>query len=82
MNETKSEEQIAERQALAAEIRAALGRAGKPQRELADMLGWPPKRLSTRMQGQQPFTLEEVQKIADHLGLTLYDLLPKTHAHR
>lgn len=55
-------------------VRAEMGRQSKKLNELVKPLGlsWPT--VSGRLNGHKPFTLDEIAKIADFLGITVDDI--------
>lgn len=55
-------------------VRAEMGRQKKKLNELVAPLGlsWPT--VSGRLNGHKPFTLDEIAKIADFLGITVEDI--------
>jgi len=57
------------RQAVAAEVRAALARDGRRQADLAREVGISRAALSRKMRGETPFYVEEVVSIASVLGI-------------
>lgn len=61
---------------VAAEIRAWLGRLDVRPAELARRMGENDQWLSTRLKGRTPINLNELQRIATALGLSVLDLLP------
>ncbi|WP_422751377.1 helix-turn-helix domain-containing protein [Micromonospora sp. WMMD1219] len=63
-------------EAVAEEIRVLLTRRRMSGRKLAQMLGVSPSWVSYRLTGQQPIDLNDLQRIADVLGVTVIDLLP------
>lgn len=60
------------------EIKVAMVRAGVTGRELARRLGTSQTWVSTRLNGTTPLDLNELQRIADALGVTVIDLLTPT----
>ena len=60
---------------VAANIRAEAARRRKTQAQLAEAAGLSQFAISRRMREEFPFTLDEVQAIADFLGVPLSDLL-------
>lgn len=44
--------------------------------KLAQQLGWSQPYMARRMSGAQTFDLDDLEQIADALGVTIYDLLP------
>lgn len=63
------------RQAVAAEVRAAQGRKGWTQAELAAASGVSTASLSRKMRGQRSFTVEEMVAIATALDIDAGALL-------
>jgi transcriptional regulator with XRE-family HTH domain len=64
-------------------IRAELGLQGQTQRSLAKALGWTEAKLSRRITGDVPWTVEEVELIASALDIPRSQLLdPPLHQHR
>lgn len=63
------------RQALAAEIRAAIARVGRKQNAIADATGISPASLSRKLRGETAFYAEEVVAIADAIGVDAGALL-------
>lgn len=61
---------------VAAEIRAWMGRLDVRQSELARRMGENDQWMSTRLKGRTPIDLNELQRIAHALGLSVLDLLP------
>lgn len=59
----------------AAGIRYRLYLLSKSQRWLAKQLGWGVSRLAHRLAGKPVFDVEELDKIADALGVSLEELL-------
>lgn len=60
------------------EIKVAMVRNGVTGRELARRLGASQTWVSTRLTGATPLDLNELQRIADALGVPLLDLLPQS----
>jgi transcriptional regulator with XRE-family HTH domain len=54
---------------VAAEVRAALARQGKRQRYAAEVLGISQQAMSRRMNGEIPFDVAELHKLADALAV-------------
>ena len=54
---------------LAGEIRAELARRDITQSDFAKKLGWSPAYLSRRMSGEVPFDADEIDQIAEWLGI-------------
>lgn len=69
---------------VAAEVRAELGRQGMSQQKLADRLGWTQVRLSRRLSTGEtspvPFSVGELQNVADALGVPVTTFLPAPSA--
>lgn len=57
------------RPSVAAEIRAAMGRANITQSQLADRITLSPHRLSQRLNGKAPFTLDQLIEIGEALDV-------------
>lgn len=62
---------------VAEEIRASLGRQRISKAELGRRLGVSEVWVGRRLNGQLPIGLDELQKIADAIGVNVLDLLPK-----
>jgi hypothetical protein len=56
-------------------IRAEMGRQGKKFYELTTPLGFSYPTVSSRLNGHTYFTLDEIEKVAAFLGMTVEDLL-------
>lgn len=70
-----------QRSAIAAEVRAALARHRKTQRDLAEVLGVPQSSVWLRLQGRRSFHAEEIAAISKWLAEPLARLMPtKEHA--
>jgi hypothetical protein len=61
---------------VAAEIRAWMGRLDVRQSELARRLGETDQWMSMRLKGRTPIDLNELQRVATALGLSVLDLMP------
>lgn len=61
--------------AAAAAVREALRARGIRQHTAADVLGLSQPALSDRLRGRTPFTLADLDRLADHLGVTVAELL-------
>lgn len=61
---------------VAAEIRAWMGRLDVRQSELARRMGENDQWMSMRLKGRTPIDLNELQRIATALGLSVLDLMP------
>ena len=66
--------------AVAKEIRVLLLRRDMRQTELAANLGVNEMWLSRRLRGAQPLDLNDLQRIADALGVEVADLFPRNDA--
>lgn len=62
--------------AVAAEIRAQLGRQNRTQAWLSEQTGIGAPSLSRRLKGHLPFSLDELDQIAAALDVPLRTLLP------
>jgi transcriptional regulator with XRE-family HTH domain len=62
---------------VAAEIRAWLGRLDLRPAELARRLGENDQWMSSRLKGRTPINVNDLQRVADALGLSVVDLLPQ-----
>lgn len=67
---------------VAGEIRAELGRRHQTQRDLARALGWTEVRLGRRLNGQVPWSIEDVELIASILDVPRSQLLDPPLQHR
>lgn len=63
---------------VAAEIRAVMGRQMVRQSQLARLLGENDTWMSMRLRGLVPINLNELERIADALGVDVVDLLPRS----
>lgn len=63
------------RGAAAAEVRAAVARAGITYQDLASQVGMPPAILSRKLNGSSPLGIEELVAIARALGVRPSDLI-------
>lgn len=61
---------------VAAEIRAWMGRLNVRQSELARRMGESDQWMSMRLKGRTPIDLNELQRIANALGIQAVELLP------
>lgn len=61
---------------VAAEIRAWLGRLDVRPSELARRMGENDQWMSTRLKGRTPINVNDLQRFADALGVTVIQLLP------
>ena len=66
---------LAGREAVAAEIRALLGRRRIRQSQLARGVGMSTTALSRRLAGVHPFDIDELQRIASYLGVPVTALV-------
>lgn len=60
---------------VASAVREAMTRQGVTGVALAEATGIPHVTLSRRLRGHTPFTIAELAPIAEHLGVTLSDLV-------
>ena len=60
---------------VAGEIRAELGRRKISQQELAGRVGWAGSQLSRRLSGIVPFSTDDIDRIADALGVSRDQLM-------
>ncbi len=60
---------------VAGTVRAAMGNSGMSQVALSEATGISRTTLSRRLNGQIPFTMDELAAIANHLGVRASDLL-------
>lgn len=67
---------ITERKRIAAEVRAELGRQGKTQRQVAELLGMTQQSLGLRLAGTRSFRAEEIARLAEVLGVPASQFLP------
>lgn len=65
--------------AVAAEVRAEMGRQDKDHVELAGVLGVTAATARTRVRGTQPFDVIELAVVANWLGVDPESLAPRTH---
>lgn len=59
----------------AAAVRAELGRKGLPKAALVPVLGLSYSAVHKRVSGDKPFTVVELSRIADFLGVPITELL-------
>jgi transcriptional regulator with XRE-family HTH domain len=59
---------------IATEIRAEMTRQRISQRQLGEQLGWTQSRVSRRLLGQKPLEVDDVQRIAGALGVSMEQL--------
>ena len=62
-------------ESVSAEIRAEMGRQKLTQQELARRLGWAPSQLSRRLSGITWLSTDDIDRIADALGIPRHQLL-------
>jgi transcriptional regulator with XRE-family HTH domain len=62
------------------EIKVAMVRAGISGRQLALRLGVSQTWMSTRLNGTTPLDLDDLQRIADALGVSVLQLMPPTRS--
>ena len=60
---------------IASAVRAELGRQGKKLTELTVPLGLSRPTIAGRLNGHTPFTADELDRVAQFLGITAYDLI-------
>lgn len=70
----------AERQAIAAEIRAEMARQQITQRDLAEKVGIFQQALQVRLTGARSFRAEELAAVAAALGVPVTNFLPAAEA--
>lgn len=63
-------------EAVASEVRAALGRYRKTQADLAEVLGVTSATAGRRLSGEQPFDVLELAAICAWLGVPIEQLAP------
>lgn len=68
------------RRIVAAEVRAAMGRAGVNQTQLAKRINMSPSALSQRLTADRPFTTDHLFEIAEVLGVDPLSLLKRPEA--
>jgi transcriptional regulator with XRE-family HTH domain len=69
------------RQVVAAEVRAAMGRAHVTATTLAPAIGISRAGLSERLNGHRPFDTDQLVAIADVLGVEVFSLMRPPAAH-
>lgn len=62
---------------VATEIRRRLGELSQSQASLAAEMGRAPMWVSDRLSGKTEITLNDLERFADALGVTIADLLPR-----
>lgn len=65
------------RHGVAEEVRVLLARRRLSAARLAQQLGWSQPYMARRMAGTQPFDVDDLEAIADALGVGIVDLLPR-----
>jgi len=65
---------------VAANVRAEIARRGKTQGDIAAVLGFTRQSLSQRLLGRVEFRASELQAIADHLGVSIAELVEQPKA--
>lgn len=63
-------------------VRGELAKNGKSVRQLARELGVKPGYMQRRASGRVPFRTDEIQDIAEILGVDVAALFPPTHVHQ
>lgn len=63
--------------AMAAEIRAEMGRQRLSRRQVSLALGYSPSYLDRRFNGTVPFRLDELEQLAEHLRVPVPDLFQR-----
>jgi len=71
-----------QRNLVAGEVRAAIARAGKRQSDICRETGFSSSRLSNKLRGEAPFTVDELFIIAGALGISARFLIPATTDRR
>jgi transcriptional regulator with XRE-family HTH domain len=64
------------RYSIAAEVRAAIARAGLRQTAVADAVGMSRTAMGYRLKGRYPFTIDELYAISSYLGVPIGTLIP------
>ncbi|UOQ57205.1 hypothetical protein MUN78_16370 [Leucobacter allii] len=67
-----------QRNLVAGEVRAAIARAGKRQSDICRLTGFSSSRLSNKLRGESPFTVDELFIIAAALEVPARSLLPRS----
>jgi len=60
----------------AREIRAEMARQGISQEALGERIGWDQRRVSRRLTAEVPIDLEELERIAEALGVPVSKFIP------
>lgn len=71
MNAMSIDEQVGER------VHAAMWRQRRQQIEVAPAVGMNQSTLSRKIRGQRPWSVEEIYRIAEELGVDPTELLPE-----
>ncbi len=69
-------------EAVAAEVRAWMGRRGVNQRQLAELLGEDTFWVSRRVHARARLTVDDLVRIARVLGCSIHDLLPRLDSNQ
>lgn len=77
-NGSMSDASTANREAVASEVRALMGRQRVSQTRLAKVLDMSQQSLSRRLTGEQPFNIDELFQLADHFHVEVTALLSNT----
>lgn len=64
---------------VAENVRALMARTRTKQRALADALGMTQGAISKKLNGDRPFTLDEIEVIAQHFGVPLASLFEQSN---
>lgn len=67
-------------QRTAANVRAEMARKRISQTKLAESLGWSQGAVSRRLSGRVALDLNELERIADQLGVTIFELIVEVAA--
>ena len=67
---------------VAANVRAEMARVGVTQGQLATVLGITQQSVSAKRRGETPFTLNDLDRIAPVLGMTVIELIQGTRGPR
>lgn len=65
---------------VAANARAEMARRGEKQSDLAHAAGWTKATASRRLSGTSDWTATDLDRIADHFGINVADLLTEVRA--
>lgn len=63
---------------VASEVRALKGRYAMTQHQVAEILGISQSQVAKRLNGKIPFTLDDIQRLADFFGIDPAELLGGT----